>query len=184
MAPAPSVCTIWNLPMFAGSGTAGLLELTSSSSSSRGPAQPAAAQEVQVDVVDAVPGVVAAVHHEPEAAVGEVQLAGEVAGLAHHRPDEDVHGRLGTDVVERDELVVGVHRPRRTLALGDLAEEAAHPRLESTAPAAAAGRRGLSAASASRRRRGARPPPRVGPTGSARGRSAPGASGATGSPRV
>src|SRR5512138_610932 len=116
MAPAPRVFTTWNLPMLAGSGTAGLVELTSSSSSSRRPAQAAAAQEVQVDVVDAVAGVVAAVHHQAEAAVGEAQLAREVARLAHHRPDEpvvprpqvqkarevpagddeNVHGRLGT----------------------------------------------------------------------------------------
>src|SRR4030042_4155315 len=80
-------------PMRVGSGTAGLLKLTSGTSSSRGPAEGSAAQEVQVDVVDAVAGVVAAVHHEAEAALAEAQLAGDVARLPHHRPDQAVVAR-------------------------------------------------------------------------------------------
>src|SRR5512134_2589202 len=107
MAPAPRVFTTWNLPIRGGSGTAGLLELTSRASSSRGPAQGAAAQEVQVDVVDAVPGVVAAVHHEAEAALAEAELAGEVARLPHHRAHERVVARL--EVEETRDVAAGHH---------------------------------------------------------------------------
>jgi hypothetical protein len=99
-----------------------------------------------MDVVDAVAGVVTAVHHEAEAALAEAQLAREVARLPNHHPEEpvvvgrdveeardvaardheDVGGRLGPEVVEGDQLVVGVDGACGAPSLGDLAEDAGH----------------------------------------------------------
>src|SRR5947207_481400 len=111
-------------------------------SSSWGPVQLAAADQVQVDVIDAVSRIRAVIEHQPEAAILESFGLGKVACAPHQAPDENVvlrgqvreardvsfgdhehvHGALGVDVVEREDRVVLVGHPGRDPARDDLAE--------------------------------------------------------------
>src|SRR2546430_7983317 len=108
------------------------------------PPAPGAGEEVHVDVVDDLPALWPAMHSEPVAALGEAlrlaQRSGrkeaaaqhfDVASLHRHdrwdvapRNDQEVDGRFGVDVSERDDRVVLVLDVGRSLAVDDAAEHA------------------------------------------------------------
>src|SRR4029079_2237416 len=119
----------WYRPAISvGSGTGALCSLNSGflPTSARGPAQLAAAHQVQVDVVDAVARVLAGVEDEAEPPFGQALRPREVGGTSHqaaHQPvvgrrqvehardvplgdDEEVYGPLRVDVVEGEHGVV------------------------------------------------------------------------------
>src|SRR6185503_21298017 len=75
---------------------------------SRRPAERAAAYQVQVNVEDAVPGVAAGVEDQPEAALTQPQLAGQLAGPA----DEASHQRVVVrgDVEQARDVLPGDHQ--------------------------------------------------------------------------
>src|SRR6185503_17526962 len=112
----------------------------------RRPAEAAAPDQVQVDVVDAVSRIVTGVEDQPEAPLGQAQVGGQVAGASHQAPhegvvaggqvqdardvalghDEDVDRALRVDVVEGQDRVVLVGHAGRDLPGHDLAEQAGH----------------------------------------------------------
>src|SRR6185295_7156114 len=139
----------WYRPAISvGSGTGALCSLNSGflPPSARGPAQLAAAHQVQVDMVDAVTRVLAGVEDEAESALRQPLGAREVGGTshqaAHHlvvgrsqvehardvplRYDEDVEGPLRVDIVESEDGVVLVSHAGRDAPRHDLAEQARH----------------------------------------------------------
>ena len=101
---------------------------------------------MEMDVMDAVAGVVAAVEDQAQAALEEAALPGDVPCPPHQPPhqrvvavlelgdaldvaardDQHVGGGLGVDVVEGQDLVVLEGDLRGHLPLHDLAEQAGH----------------------------------------------------------
>src|SRR2546429_6614781 len=116
------------------------------------PAAPGAGEEVHVDVVDDLPAPWPAGASEPVAGLSEAlrlaQRSGRneaaaqhfgVASLHRHdrrdvapRDDQEVDGRLGVDVSERDARVVLVLDVGRSLAVDDAAEHAVRHGASST----------------------------------------------------
>src|SRR6185503_1148365 len=139
----------WYRPAISvGSGTGALCSLNSGflPTSARGPAQLAAAHQVQVDVVDAVTRVLAGIEDEAESALRQALRPREFGGTSHQAAhqlvvarrqvehardvplgnDEDVNGPLRVDVVEGEHGVVLIGDARGDAARHDLAEQARH----------------------------------------------------------
>src|SRR5690349_15245093 len=108
-----------------------------------GPGHPAAAEQVDVQMIHGLPAVAAGVDDGSIAGFGNSFLPRESCGQTHHATeqirvghvvergdvlfwnDEDVGRRLRGDVPERDHLLVVDDRLRRNLAADDFAKNAA-----------------------------------------------------------